>query len=313
MMCIPSRLVISGRLAPILAEALADARPELGVRIVDARELSADDLLWADSYCGFVLPANIGDSDVRWVHLMTAGVDSVVSVLRAMPSPPILTRTVGTMPEKIASYVLCHVLAEFQRTDKLRDLQAERRWTEFFPTPHVGETAVILGAGHLGARIASAMSAVGFRTVGVSRGGVASPAFDSMCTPLSAASEYAGCAALVCALPLTAETRQFVGREILGALEAAVFVNVGRGATVVESDLREALDSGSVRRAVLDVFEREPLPADSWLWGHERVTVTPHVAAITETNDVLSALASVLLDFDRGRIPADAVNLERGY
>jgi phosphoglycerate dehydrogenase-like enzyme len=306
-------MLLTGRLAAEVAAEVERQLPALETRVVPDGAFSAEDLSWADAYSGFVVPSELAASGVAWVHLMAAGVDRAVPVLRAMPVPPLLTRTTGAMPEKIAAYVLAHVLGEFQNVAELRRQQSERVWLERVPTPHVSRTAVVLGTGRIGRRIGTALKAVGFRVVGVSRSGEAVPGFDAVTTPAGAEAEYRRCAVLVCTLPLTAATRHAVDARIFGLLSGAVFVNVGRGATVSEADLRDALGSGAVRRAVLDVFETEPLPEDSWLWTHERVTVTPHVAGLTSAEDVVRDLVPAYVGLREGRLPAEAVDLERGY
>ncbi len=96
-------------------------------------------------------------------------------------------------------------------------------------------------------------------------------------------------------------------------LRAALFINVGRGATVDEPALQAALENGTVNHAVLDVFAEEPPPEDSWVWAHPNVTLTPHVSGLTRDEDAADRLIALLKKaFAGGTISPDA-DARRGY
>lgn len=305
------RMLLAGRDAPRLAAGLATALPELGTRTVRHGALSAEDAAWADSYTGVTVPPNLTASGVRWVHLPMAGVDRVVTDLRG--SDVVLTRTVGGMPQAIGSYVLAHLLAEAWQLREYDAQQARAQWQPLEPVRTAGRTVVVLGTGEIGAGVARVVRAGGYRVVGVNTRGTPAADFDDVVTLPDAAAHLASCAALVDALPLTDGTRDLVDASVLDRLDGAVVVNVGRGATLVAEDLRAALDGGLVTRAVLDVHETEPLPAEDWRWSHPAVTVTPHVSGPTMPEDVVEALVSAHAALAEGRRPPHAVDLERGY
>jgi len=101
-----------------------------------------------------------------------------------------------------------------------------------------------------------------------------------------------GCNILVCLLPLTPETRNILDRRLFNLLpEDAALIQCGRGEHLVEADLREALDSGRLRGALMDVFSTEPLPPDHWMWSHDRVLVTPHVASQIDFSTMMAQAA----------------------
>ena len=119
---------------------------------------------------------------------------------------------------------------------------------------------------------------------------------------------------VVCLLPLTGETRDLINARTLSWLpRGACFINVARGAIVVDADLLAALDSGALAGATLDVFREEPLPDDHPYWSHPRVTVMPHIAAITQVKTAARTLAATLAAFERGATPAHVVDRRRGY
>jgi glyoxylate/hydroxypyruvate reductase A len=90
-------------------------------------------------------------------------------------------------------------------------------------------------------------------------------------------------------------------------------INVARGAMLVEEDLIAALDSGHLDGAVLDVFQTEPLPEDSPIWRHPRITATPHIAGITDPRVALRYIETCVTDMEAGRKPKDIVAVDRGY
>ncbi|WP_413450317.1 NAD(P)-dependent oxidoreductase [Georgenia phoenicis] len=305
------RMLLAGRDADRLAADLAEAVPAVTTRTVRHGALSAEDAAWADSYTGFTVPPNLGDSAVRWVHLPMAGVDRVVADLRGRDV--VLTRTVGGMPQAIGSYVLAHLLAEAWRLREYDAQQARAQWQPLEPVRTTGRTVVVLGTGEIGSGVARVVRAAGYRVIGVNTRGTAAADFDDVAALADAGPHLATCAALVNALPLTDGTRGLVDASVLDRLDGAIVVNVGRGATLVADDLRAALDGGRVRRAVLDVHETEPLPAEDWRWSHTAVTVTPHVSGPTMPEDVVEAIVAAHAALAEGRRPAHAVDLGRGY
>ena len=307
------RLLVADVLAEQVAERLAVAYPALETRVVPEGPLADDDLAWADAYTGFQLPGNIDRSRIVWVHAMMAGVDSLVPALRSLPRPVLLTRTVGDMPRKMGLFVLAHVLADAHHLAEYREQQAHREWRRLGAPRMDGAVATILGTGEIGAGVSAALQGTGFVTYGVNRSGRAHPVFSRVAAAGDADAVPHETAVLVNSLPLTPETKNSVSMRVFGLLEDALFVNVGRGATVVMDDLRQALELGHVRHAVLDVLPVEPPPADAWFWDHPQVTLTPHIAAVTDADDVARELLRALDDLRAGRVPGNAVDLARGY
>jgi phosphoglycerate dehydrogenase-like enzyme len=282
------RLLLSGRLAKDVQVELGHAEPSLGMRVVPEGAVRDRDAAWATAYCGFSVPPNLVDSDISWFHAMSAGLDGVQALL---PESILLTRTVGEMPRRMADYVLAAAMGDRVRLLEYADSRSDRLWDPR-PWRQLGGLAIVLGAGPMGGAITEALgphfdvltvgrtsrSSDGLRVVDLDEARGALPAADL----------------LVCALPLTSSTRGLVGADLLGRLEDALLISVGRGACVDEGSLRGALDRGSLRWAVLDVFEQEPLPGDSWLWDHPQVTITPHISAPTTATDVARDLTELL-------------------
>ena len=182
---------------------------------------------------------------------------------------------ISFMTEYVLLYVLSHRL--FEGTYRL--YQAERRWQEHIP-PFPGDVRIaVLGLGSIGQRFAEVFVNLGYKVNGWSRGPHQLPGVACYHGPDQLAGCLAPCDYVVCILPETTETRDIIDAKTLASMKrGAYFINVGRGRLVVEEDLLAALDSGQLSGAALDVFRTEPLPADSRLWTHPRVVVTPHAA-----------------------------------
>jgi len=97
------------------------------------------------------------------------------------------------------------------------------------------------------------------------------------------------------------------------ALKRASFVSAGRGLQVVEEDLLDALDSGRLSGAILDVFREEPLPKESRFWDHPKVIVLPHVASMTNPATAVGSIVENIRDIQRGETPLHQVDLQKGY
>ncbi|WP_165362820.1 NAD(P)-dependent oxidoreductase [Promicromonospora panici] len=248
-----------------------------------------------------------------WVHCPFAGVEHLVP---ALPDGVLLTRTTGTMPQRMAEYVLTWVLAERWQTARYVADSASATWDPSRPSaPPTRDGAIVVGTGAVGKAIGRALAAVGHRVTGLSRSGRPDDAFDAV-LPLADAHSTPALAradVLVLALPHTAQTAGLITPELLAAFDAVHLVNVGRGSAVRTATLLGALDAGRVRHATLDVTEQEPLEPSSPLWRRPDVTITPHVSGLTLPSDVVTSLDAAFVEIRRGVRPASAVVRERGY
>lgn len=254
-----------------------------------------------------------GDEDISrydWIHIAGAGADHIAPALRRGEGRPIVTRTVGRMGRQMAEYALSYTLAFLQRHDLRARLADEGRWDDAEAEGRfLFDTEVaILGTGGVARGIASVVGPLAQRVTGHSRSGAPVQGFTEV-RPLPA---FAGADVVIAALPDTPSTRNIIGRDLFDRLEAALFINVGRGATVDETALRRALEQGRIARAVLDVFAEEPLPRDHWAWHHPQVTATPHVSGITRPQDTVAAFAERWPRFLDGCLESE-VDAQRGY
>jgi phosphoglycerate dehydrogenase-like enzyme len=249
---------------------------------------------------------------LRWIQVMGAGVDGFLDA----PFPPkvMLTRTEGIFGPGMAEYTLGWLLWSAQRMEAFRWAQRAGRWDSVPPTLLRGKTIGIVGLGSIGRAIARVALAFGMRVIGVNRSGRRVPEVErvyrrAQLRELLGASDY-----LVLVLPLTPETRGFLGDAELRAMRPeAWLVNIGRGALVQGNALVRALQERWIAGAVLDVFTEEPLPSEHPLWAMPNVVVTPHVSGPSAPADIAPIFNDNLARFLRGRALRGRVDLNRGY
>lgn len=300
---------------PGLAERAGDA----SLRFADdtatlARALPGSDVLltWdftSDAVREAWTTADAG-STVRWVHTASAGVDRV-AFPELLDSPAVLTNSRGVFDRPMAEWVLGVILAFAKDLPRSLSLQRDGTWRHRETEPVAGRTATVVGGGPIGHAITDLLRAAGLRVelVGrTARDGV--HAFEAL-DELLPDTHY-----LVLAAPLTDRTRGLLHAGTLARLpETARVVNVGRGPLIVQDDLVAALSDGTIAGAALDVFAVEPLPADSPLWSHPDVIVSPHMSGdVVGWRDTLVDLFVDNLDrFSAGRELRNVVDKERGY
>ena len=184
---------------------------------------------------------------------------------------------------------------------------------DLVPPLATGRAVTVLGAGALGQAVARALKGLGFDVATWSASGRGADGIPAFAGPdLDQALSRAEI--LVLLLPDTAETRDILNRRTLALLpQGATVINPGRGTLIDDQALLEALSSGRVRHAVLDVFRAEPLPPDHPYWAHPRVTVTPHIASETRVATAAQVVADNLRRVMRGETPRFLVDRAKGY
>jgi phosphoglycerate dehydrogenase-like enzyme len=248
---------------------LTDARP-LDEGIIDVL------LAWEANVDDVVAAVRVHPS-LRWVHTNAAGIHpSLIAVLDGQPS--VLTNGSGAQASAIAEYVVAALLAFAKRLRELGRLQDRAEWSTNFRMAELrGMTVGIIGLGNVGCAIARLLRPFGVRLLGVRRRPLPVAEVDVVYAREDVGQFLSQLDALVIAAPLTTETQRMIGQAELARLRPGTFlVNVARGAIVDEGALIDALRSGHLAGAALDVFSEEPLPDTSPLWTHPRVIVSPH-------------------------------------
>lgn len=215
---------------------------------------------------------------LKWIQTTGAGVDSIAP-FDWMPADIVLTNNSGAHGAKAQDYCAMALLMLNSRLPEVIINQRERRWTPVFTTPIEGRTAVIVGFGDLGQGAGRAASKLGLEVLAVTRSGKAGRPADAA-FPVSRIDKVLPKADFVIVTtPLTSDTRGLISRRRLGLLKpGAALVNIGRSPIVDYAALAEKLASGAISGAVLDVFDEEPLPADSPLWSTPNLVITPHIS-----------------------------------
>ena len=257
------------------------------LRVTSGTELPADVpdamLNWRGGDIAVVERAVERVPDLKWLHITRAGVPmSLAAILEGRPTQ--LTNASGVHAPGIAEYILGVTLAHLQRHQDLQTLNRAGEWDKRFTFRELGAATVgILGPGAIGLAAARLFKAFGARVVGLRRRPEPLPDLDRTYTPDQLADFLPDLDVLVIAAPLTRETKQMLGAAELARLKRGVYlVNIARGAIFDEAALLDALRSGQVGGAALDVFEEEPLPSSSPFWTAPNVLVTPHMSGKTD-------------------------------
>ena len=310
----PKRILLSHALHEGLGDYLLERRPDLKIRARGLTEISADDVAWAEVLVGFRAPPPEAGrwQELRWIHCIGAGVDAF-AFRTGLSSATLLTRTSEDFGPMIGEYCVARALAVTQRLRQLDREQASQRWRPKHPERIRGTRALIVGTGTVGRGIANAMLAAGCVVDGVSRTGEAREPFGAVLPIAEFGEAVRGARWLVLACPLTEETYHLLDRRRLSACDGVYLINVGRGQLVDEPVLPDALDSGWLAGAALDVFEKEPLPEDSPLWKRSEITISPHISGLTTIPGAAAGFLACLAEVEAGRRPAFAVDVRRGY
>lgn len=253
---------------------------------------------------------------LRWIHSASSGADRLLTP-RVVERDVTITRTASARATPMAEYVLTMLLALRRRLPELLLAQSEKRWQRLTAATLADSCVGIVGTGAVGRAVAVRARAFGARCIGIKRHPVPLPEFEEIWPPGRLHDLLRVADAVVLACPLTDETRHLVDAAALAAMKPdAIIVNVARGAVVVEQDLAEALASGRIAGAALDVFEHEPLAPFSPLWELPNVIITPHCssAAPNVWTAVIDEFLSNLAKFLRGEPLANVIDVQgAGY
>lgn len=247
-----------------------------------------------------------------WVQSTFAGVDALCC--KGLRTDYLLTGVKGIFGPLMSEYVFGSILAVERKVVTARRNQQARAWVPLSYRSLRGLTLGVCGLGSIGGHVAGTGTHFGMRVIGYRRRrggchGVAQvfsgPAFFDFLAP---------CDYVVSVLPATPATRHLFGAAAFSAMKpSCVFINVGRGSTVCETDLMEALENRVIAGAVLDVFEKEPLDRTSPLWAMENVSITPHTAAYSFPEEVAGIFCRNFSAYRAGNKLEYPVDFERGY
>jgi len=274
--------------------------------------------------------------NLYWVQSSLAGVESLVKSELAHKPGLTITSASGTMVEMMGEYTLMAMLMLAHKIPEAVQLQRKKEWgnnmnKSLQPLDLRGRTVGIVGYGSIGREIARVLQPFGMKILAAKKNlmsledegytpeGLGDPEgkLFTRLYPIEALKGMLGeCDHVVIALPHTPETHHLFNKEIFDAMKPGAFlVNVARGGVIKDEDLVAALKSGKVAGAVLDVFEPEPLPADSAYWGLPNVIITPHISGVSADllDRVIELFATNLKRYLSGQPLLNRVNLDKGY
>ncbi len=276
--------------------------------------LEADILFGSPAFSPAILAKS---KTLKLVHVGSTGVDRYM-IPEFQQSDIILVNSRGVHGTTVADHAVAMLLA---LSRGFHDAWKDRRHKKWDPQGQSivnlpGKTAGLLGLGAIGMEVAARCKAFGMRVIGIRRNPQQSEAVDLVLPPSGLDQLLSESDFVVCSLPLTKETRHLLTiREFSLMKPSAFFINVGRGAVVKEEDLISALSQGLIKGAGLDVFEEEPLAAESPLWDMPNVIMTPHSAGFDEEHakNTFDIFLKNLVRFQQGLPLINQVDKELGY
>ncbi|MES2049548.1 MAG: glyoxylate/hydroxypyruvate reductase A [Pseudomonadota bacterium] len=292
--------------------ALQQAMPDANMRVWHEGDTAPADyaLVWKP-------PAEMlrGRTDLKAIFNLGAGVDAILQLADALPAGvPVVRLDDAGMGVQMAEFVAHAVLRYFRRLDDYAMQNREQVWRPLTPYEKKDFSIGVLGLGVLGNRIIDALRDFDFPINGWSRtqkniDGVNCYAGQDGLDHFLRASRV-----LVVILPLTTETENLLGRARLAQLpKGAYLINVARGAHIIEADLLELIQQGHIAGATLDVFREEPLPLAHPFWQEPRISITPHISALTMRDESARQIAAKIQALQNGQAIAGLVDPSRGY
>jgi len=252
-----------------------------------------------------------GLGKLKLIQSLWMGVENIIGDPELPRGVPVARLIDPGMVAAMGETVIAHVLDWHRHHYCYRAFQAQKLWKRRRQYLASDRMIGILGLGELGATVAAKLLAMGFNVAGFSRTPKTLPGVrcSTDINEVLSASD-----AVVCLLPLTPHTRGILDKDAFARIRKdGCIINLARGGHLVAPDLLAALDSGHLAHAFLDVFEPEPLPADSPLWTHPGVTLTPHIAALTEPRTSVGKIAQNLERVRHGEKVPNTVDFAAGY
>ncbi len=254
---------------------------------------------------------------LKAVLSLGAGVDALLKHPH-LPAAPIVRFVDSDLTQRMTDYVVSQVTMHQRTGTRFKRDQAARRWTQYYPPASTGTTVGIMGLGVLGVDAAEKLRYIGYSVLGWSRSpktieGVTTYSGDDGLDAFLRETDI-----LVCLLPLTPDTAGILDYSLFQKLRrkldgGPVIVNAARGGHQKEADIVRALGDGTLGAASLDVFEKEPLPADSPLWELDNAYLTPHIAAISNVDSGVRYFSAIIRAHERGEPLPNVVDRSRGY
>ncbi len=257
---------------------------------------------------------------LKWLQATSAGIGQLVKRIGLLDSDIVFTTASGVHSTALAEFCLMAMLIFVKQTFRLAQEKTDRHWARYCSTQLAGQTLAVIGLGRVGTKVAQLGKGVGMRVIGTKRTieGVdpAALSVDALYPPEALHEVLAMADFIVLITPHTNATEHLIGIPELKTMKpSAVLINIARGVIVDEPALIEALRSGQIAGAALDVFATEPLPSDSPLWELPNVLISPHSASTADNEN--AKLTELFIDnlkrYVRGEPLRNVLNHESLY
>lgn len=305
-------IITHGNLAKGFKAFITEEYPELNCVVAEKKEDIEKLLPAANFAAGFNFLNGQNIEHLEWIHAFSAGVDGFMQL--EFPKDCAFTKTKGKMGQRMAEYCISYILQDLYNNSLFKANQALKKWEQVIPNPLSKQSVVIFGTGNISTDIAQVLQPMVKNIIGINFSGKNKEFFD-VCLPIEKLEDgkIEKGSIIINTLPATESTKNLFNKEVFSDLEDILFINIGRGHSVDEHDLIEALNKNQVRHAILDVFKNEPLEADSPFWNHPKCIVTPHISGITLLEDVKQSFKVAYESIKSGEPCKLSVDIEKGY
>ncbi|UJF19178.1 D-2-hydroxyacid dehydrogenase [Vibrio sp. SS-MA-C1-2] len=260
-------------------------------------------------------------SKLSWIQSTYAGIDAI---LNEVPNHVTLTNVKGIFGQPMSEYVFGQLLSLTRHQNEYKKNQNQQLWQSYSYQTLSDRRMVIIGTGTIGQEIAKVAKAFNMPVVGVNRSGIitrtgfdidayVNPYFDEILPFSELTQQLKPQDIIVSVLPSTLATRDIFDTSFFSSCLKSIFINVGRGDSLVEDALLTAIKKGQISHAILDVFKQEPLPEDHAFWHHPKITITPHIAAISSPEQVIEIFSRNYLKWCQHQPLDFVIDLKTGY
>jgi phosphoglycerate dehydrogenase-like enzyme len=266
-------------------------------------------------FSGSTFPVNFlrKAKKLKWVQSMSAGVENFTSS-GLIESNIILTKVKGVFGPIMSEYVIGHIFAITQNIKNIYENKRNKIWKQFVVGSIRNATIGIMGLGSVGAYIAYRLHLLGANVITIDEQEKRLPyigqeyliddLYDFLVKP-----DF-----LIITLPLTSKTRNLIGENEFNIMKKNIYIfNISRSGIVQTEALIKALKSKKISGAVLDVFDKEPLPKDHELWTLDNVTITPHISGPSLPEDIVKVFLDNLVRFEKNKKLKGIVDLKKEY
>jgi glyoxylate/hydroxypyruvate reductase A len=307
------RLLIYHPESKLYGEILSKRLPKLEICSASQQEEAVDFVEEAEIILTWKIPDELlkKAKSLKWFASLGAGTEHLVKNPHIPGSIPFTKVTV--YGEMMAEYVFAYLLYFTRDLSKYFLDQRQKIWEQRRPERLRGKVLGILGLGSIGKEIAKRGKQFGMEVIGLKRNPEPVENVDQVFGPKDLEKMIPQVDYLIVALPLTPETNHFIGERELSLLkEGTILINIGRGKTIDERVLTLALKNGKIK-AILDVFEEEPLSPESELWNLENVIITPHVSGINIPEEICKEFVGNYERWVKGQPLTGLVGRNKGY